>query len=77
RKIEVCVGGKCKRSGALGLLEEFQRAVGADAAVSSCKCMGKCKEGPNVKVVNDELGSSLCIGVGLQDVELIVAKFLG
>ncbi|KAI3466712.1 hypothetical protein Pfo_023375 [Paulownia fortunei] len=87
-KIEVCMGGKCKKSGAAGLLEEFQRVVGIEGAVSGCKCMGKCRDGPNVKVLNGFDGgvadisvrapaNSLCIGVGLEDVNMIVANFLG
>lgn len=80
-KIEVCMGGKCKKSGAGALLEEFQRVVGMESAVSGCKCMGKCRDGPNVKVVNasdrDMEKNSLCIGVGLEDVNVIVANFLG
>ncbi|CAN4104637.1 unnamed protein product [Withania somnifera] len=50
KRIEVCMGGKCKRSGAGEILEELQRVVGMEAAVSGCKCMGKCKVGPNVRV---------------------------
>lgn len=80
-KIEVCMGGKCKRSGALELMEEFNKKIGSEGAVVGCKCMGKCKEGPNVRVLNhsDEAtapkGNSLCIGVGLEDVGTIVANF--
>ncbi|KAL0407401.1 UNVERIFIED_CONTAM: Diacylglycerol O-acyltransferase 3 [Sesamum latifolium] len=96
KKIEVCMGGKCKKSGAGALLEEFQRVVGIEGAVSGCKCMGKCRDGPNVKVLNGFDGgvavavadadtdasvrgpaNSLCIGVGLEDVNMIVANFLG
>lgn len=50
KRIEVCMGGKCKRLGAGALLEEFQRVAGIEAAVSGCKCMGKCKVGPNVRI---------------------------
>ncbi|KAG6423644.1 hypothetical protein SASPL_114046 [Salvia splendens] len=76
KKIEVCMGGKCKKSGAGALLEEFRRAVGIEGAVSGCKCMGKCRDGPNVKVVGQESSSSLCIGVGLEDVNVIMANFI-
>ncbi|KAL1562653.1 diacylglycerol O-acyltransferase 3-like [Salvia divinorum] len=76
KKIEVCMGGKCKKSGAGALLEEFRRAVGMEGAVSGCKCMGKCRDGPNVKVVGQESSSSLCIGVGLEDVNVIMANFI-
>ncbi|KAL3321511.1 hypothetical protein AABB24_039237 [Solanum stoloniferum] len=58
KRIEVCMGGKCKRLGAGALLEEFQRVAGIEAAVSSCKCMGKCKVGPNVKVSGCSSSSS-------------------
>lgn len=86
KRIEVCMGGKCKKSGGLALLEEFQKAVGIEGAVSGCKCMGKCKEGPNVKVLNGvggetsvgtvQASNALCIGVGLEDVDRIVANFM-
>uniref|UniRef100_A0A5B7BTD8 Diacylglycerol O-acyltransferase 3, cytosolic n=1 Tax=Davidia involucrata TaxID=16924 RepID=A0A5B7BTD8_DAVIN len=87
KKIEVCMGGKCKKSGAATLLEEFQRVVGVEGAVVGCKCMGKCRDGPNVKVLNGvqaDDGDSvrtppnpLCIGVGFEDVALIVSNFFG
>ncbi|XP_057797547.1 diacylglycerol O-acyltransferase 3 [Salvia miltiorrhiza] len=78
KKIEVCMGGKCKKSGAGALLEEFQRVVGIEGAVSGCKCMGKCRDGPNVKVVNGPTTAmaSLCIKVGLEDVNVIVSSFI-
>ena len=92
KRIEVCMGGKCKRSGAAALLEEFEKVVGVEGgAVVACKCMGKCKTAPNVRVQNsvdhslaEGLDDSvkfpanpLCIGVGLEDVDAIVARFLG
>ncbi|KAF3337461.1 hypothetical protein FCM35_KLT18048 [Carex littledalei] len=51
-KIEVCMGGKCKKAGSMDLLCEFENKVGGEggAVVVGCKCMGKCKEGPNVRV---------------------------
>lgn len=58
KRIEVCMGGKCKRLGAGALLEEFQRVTGIEAAVSGCKCMGKCKVGPNVRVSGCSSSSS-------------------
>ncbi|KAL6544833.1 hypothetical protein OROMI_023695 [Orobanche minor] len=86
KKIQVCMGGKCKKSGAVPLLDEFQRAVGIEGAVSGCKCMGKCRDGPNVRVSNQFDGDladksvkadSLCVRVGMEDVEVIMANFLG
>nr|KYP57756.1 hypothetical protein KK1_004033 [Cajanus cajan] len=92
KRIEVCMGGKCKRSGAAALLQEFERVVGVEGgAVVACKCMGKCKTAPNVRVqssvdhrlaqgLDDSVkipANPLCIGVGLEDVDAIVARFLG
>ncbi|KAJ3708786.1 hypothetical protein LUZ61_012491 [Rhynchospora tenuis] len=92
-KIEVCMGGKCKKSGSMDLLREFEMKVGNEggAVVVGCKCMGKCKEGPNVRVSSFDSGTTgmiggesvsimrdqLCIGVGLDDVGTIVAHFFG
>lgn len=91
KKIEVCMGNKCKKSGGGALLEEFERQMGGEGAVVGCKCMGKCKNGPNVRVsttvggiqsegMDDSVRSPtnpLYIGVGLEDVSLIVANLIG
>ncbi|XVE77400.1 hypothetical protein DITRI_Ditri13aG0059500 [Diplodiscus trichospermus] len=91
KKIEICMGGKCKRMGAAALLEEFERKVGAEGTVVACKCMGKCKTAPNVRVLNSASGTEArvnedsvrlginptCTGVGVQDVDIIVANLLG
>lgn len=92
KRIEVCMGNKCKRSGAPALLQEFERVVGAEGTVVGCKCMGKCKLGPNVRVKNSVVdglteglsndsvmvpANPLWIGVSLEDVDAIVASFLG
>ncbi|EYU43361.1 hypothetical protein ABFS82_08G139100 [Erythranthe guttata] len=89
KKIEVCLGGKCKKSGGAALLEKFQSTVGIEGAVTGCKCMGKCREGPVVKVCGAGVAdnnsavkvaaaaNSLCMGVGLEDVDMIVANLLG
>lgn len=86
KKIEVCMGGKCKKSGAALLIEEFNKVLGSSsssvAAAVGCKCMGKCRSAPNVRVLNEEAqntpvaAKSLCIGVGLDDVTTIVSNFL-
>lgn len=94
KRIEVCMGNKCKRSGSAALLQEFERVVGVEGgAVVGCKCMGKCKSAPNVRIQNSSVdhnslaeglndsvkvpANPLCIGVGLEDVHAIVARFLG
>ncbi|KAK1591522.1 hypothetical protein Q3G72_009041 [Acer saccharum] len=83
KTIQVCMGGKCKKSGGGALLEEFQRLMVVEGAVDvevvGCKCMGKCKNAPNVKLCNsvdDTPANPLFIGVGLEDVGGIVANFL-
>ncbi|XP_050373482.1 diacylglycerol O-acyltransferase 3 [Argentina anserina] len=91
-EIEVCMGKKCKTSGGVELLEEFERLMGVQGSVVGCKCMGKCKNGPNVRVLNSVDGieseegiedsvrnptNPLYIGVGLEDVSLIVASLMG
>ncbi|CAN6349642.1 unnamed protein product [Urochloa humidicola] len=82
-RIEVCMGGKCKKSGALALLQEFEKTVGTNGAVVGCKCLGKCGLGPNVRLRSEVSaeGSAkrnpLCIGVGLEDVDTIVAGLFG
>ncbi|XAR69536.1 Diacylglycerol O-acyltransferase [Bertholletia excelsa] len=80
KKIEVCMGGKCKRSGGAALLKEFKRVMGDEGTAVGCKCMGKCKVGPNVRLVNDHSRAPrnpLFIGVGLDGVPSIVANFFG
>ncbi|WCJ22606.1 Diacylglycerol O-acyltransferase 3 [Euphorbia peplus] len=89
-KIEICMGGKCKKLGAPMLMEEFEKEIGTEGSVVGCKCMGKCKSAPNVRVCNDSLSevpesvkcsvqtptNPLYIGVGLEDVAVIVANLL-
>ncbi|XP_068663529.1 diacylglycerol O-acyltransferase 3 [Aristolochia californica] len=87
-RIEVCMGGKCKKSGAPLLLEEFEKKVGVTVEVVGCKCMGKCRNGPNVRVMDHSNGQEedsvklpaanpLCLGVSLEDVDIILANFFG
>ncbi|CAI9108343.1 OLC1v1007913C1 [Oldenlandia corymbosa var. corymbosa] len=78
KKVEVCMGGKCKKAGSVALLGEFQRLLGTteNAAVSGCKCMGKCRDGPNVRISDDLNMNALCIGIGLTDVNMIVENYI-
>lgn len=85
------MGKKCTKSGAAALLEEFERAIGVEGAVVGCKCLGKCKDGPNVRVLNCADDSQvegsdisvrtpmnpLVLGVGLDDVGVLVSNFFG
>ncbi|KAL8170608.1 hypothetical protein V2J09_022412 [Rumex salicifolius] len=88
KRIEVCMGGKCKKAGGPVLMEEFQKVLGVGGSVVGCKCMGKCKTAPNVRFFNageeeDEDDSvrsprnPLFLGVGLDDVGFIVANYFG
>ncbi|GKV10461.1 hypothetical protein SLEP1_g21818 [Rubroshorea leprosula] len=92
KRIEVCMGKKCSKSGGAALLQEFERVVGVEGAVVGCKCLGKCRDGPNVRVLNSIDGieneetdvsvrsmanNPLCLGVGLEDVQVIVANLFG
>uniref|UniRef100_A0A0A9GPF3 Uncharacterized protein n=1 Tax=Arundo donax TaxID=35708 RepID=A0A0A9GPF3_ARUDO len=82
-RIEVCMGGKCKKSGSLALLQELENKVGTGGAVVGCKCLGKCGLGPNVRLRSEGSAEGsvkknlLCIGVGLEDVGTIVAGLFG
>jgi diacylglycerol O-acyltransferase 3, plant len=82
-RIEVCMGGKCKKSGSPSLLQELEKKVGMGGAVVGCKCLGKCGLGPNVRLrsVASADGSvkrnPLYIGVGLEDVDAVVAGLCG
>ncbi|KAJ4832901.1 hypothetical protein Tsubulata_044524 [Turnera subulata] len=63
KRIEVCMGGKCKKFGGEALLQEFNKVVGgaeagAGVAVVGCKCMGKCRDGPNVRLCNNSLANA-------------------
>lgn len=91
QRIEVCMGKKCTKSGAAALLEEFERVIGVEGAVVGCKCLGKCRDGPNVRVLNYADGNQvegldvsfrtptnpLVLGVGLDDVGVLVTNFFG
>jgi diacylglycerol O-acyltransferase 3, plant len=77
------MGGKCKKSGSPSLLQELEKKVGTGGAVVGCKCLGKCGLGPNVRLrsVASADGSvkrnPLYIGVGLEDVDAVVAGLYG
>jgi len=79
-RIEVCMGGKCKKAGSLTVMQEFETKVGSGGMVVGCKCLGKCGLGPNVRLQSEDSvqkNSPICIGVGLDDVGTIVAGFTG
>ncbi|KAM0859985.1 hypothetical protein ACQ4PT_046840 [Festuca glaucescens] len=78
-RIEVCMGGKCKKSGSLAVLQEFENKLGTSGTVVRCKCLGKCGEGPNVRLQSDgSVGKDgvICTGVDLVDVGDIAASLV-
>nr|GLL39602.1 uncharacterized protein LOC109184848 [Ipomoea trifida] len=93
KKIEVCMGGKCKKLGAEAILEELERVVemeGGGVSVCGCKCLGKCKVGPNLRLSSSSAAGelsesgvklpatrSLRLGVGVEDASLILRQELG
>jgi (2Fe-2S) ferredoxin len=73
------VGGKCKKSGSLAVLQGFEDKLGTSGTVVRCKCLGKCGEGPNVRLQSDgSVGKDgvICTGVDLVDVGDITANLV-
>lgn len=79
--------GSARNRGGAKLLEELEKKINVEGAVVVCKCMGKCKDGPNIRPLNQHHDNNLdkerprtnilCSGIGLEDVEVIVANFMG
>ncbi|CAM8991783.1 unnamed protein product [Rhodiola kirilowii] len=79
KKVEICMGGKCKKFGASQLLDKFKSlaAEEEDMNVVGCKCMGKCKEGPNVRLSSVSTAApAICSGVQIGDVDALMTSFL-
>lgn len=79
-RVEVCVGGKCKREGALQVLAALQDRLprGSVAEAVPCsKCMGKCKSAPNVKVRSEGGGSVLEPRMSASDVDRLLRTHFG
>jgi len=85
--IKVCMGGKCKKLGSEMLLGAFEERIsksgmGCEVEAVGCKCMGKCRNAPNIRVQTDEDGfhggkGVVHMGVDFGDVDLILAQHLG
>uniref|UniRef100_A0A7N0UD98 Uncharacterized protein n=1 Tax=Kalanchoe fedtschenkoi TaxID=63787 RepID=A0A7N0UD98_KALFE len=78
KKVEICMGGKCKKSGGSQLLERFQRLAESEDGVSvaGCKCMGRCKNGPNVRLSTSNAAPGICSGVEMGDADALLSSFL-
>ena len=51
--VSVCQGKTCLKRGSNVLMAELQSAGATAASVTACKCLDKCKLGPNVEVEID------------------------
>ncbi|CAM8998328.1 unnamed protein product [Rhodiola kirilowii] len=79
KKVEICMSGKCKKFGASQVLDKFKSlaAEEEDMNVVGCKCMGKCKEGPNVRLSSVSTAApAICSGVQIGDVDALITSFL-
>lgn len=78
KKLEICMGGKCRNSGAPQLLEQIQTLTAKEenANVVGCKCLGKCKTSPNMRLSSDNTPPTICSGVRISDVVSIISDFL-
>ena len=68
RQIAVCTGKSCRKKGSEAVLAELQQQAAGDPSISvtSCKCLDKCKLGPNVRMPGSSAGAKKQVlsGVG-------------
>ncbi|CAM8940186.1 unnamed protein product [Rhodiola kirilowii] len=79
KKVEICMGSKCRKSGGWQLLEQIHKLLAEkeDVEVVGCKkCMGKCKNGPNLRLSATNAAPAICFGVDISEVHALVASFL-
>ncbi|GLJ10172.1 hypothetical protein SUGI_0123340 [Cryptomeria japonica] len=81
RGVEVCMGGKCKKLGSEQLLAAFEERInvsgmGCGVKAVGCKCMGKCRNAPNVRLQGD-FCQELHMGVGIADVGFVLDHHFG
>lgn len=60
-RILVCQGKACMAKGALQVLQAASHATAASPGIEviPCKCLGKCKQGPAVRLRNEQPGCTL------------------
>jgi len=77
--MEVCTVGKCKRGGSQQILASLQGCIPESSSISltSCKCMGKCKSAPNVRVRNSEGQTQIHSHVSMDDVDALLEMHFG
>lgn len=79
-RVLVCQGKACMRKGALQVLQAASHATAAAPGVEvlPCKCLGKCKQAPAMRVRTDQqLQSSLVTEVEALEVPEILEQLLG
>ncbi|KAH7300214.1 hypothetical protein KP509_24G050600, partial [Ceratopteris richardii] len=78
-RIEVCVGGKCKKAGSDLLLQELRSHVtnGCNVEAVPCKCKGKCSMAINMKVYREGANPQQHSHVGVDDAKFILASHFG
>lgn len=73
QQLKVCMGKSCKKRGSVGLLAAAQSAaVGTDVDVQPCKCLDKCKMGPNVQLKSEGSKKQIKTGVQVWDLPELV-----
>ncbi|KAF6259412.1 hypothetical protein COO60DRAFT_1513245 [Scenedesmus sp. NREL 46B-D3] len=60
-RILVCQGKACMNKGALGVLQAASHAAAASPGIEvlPCKCLGKCKQGPALRMRTQQPGCTL------------------
>ena len=48
--VSVCQGKSCQKQGSAKLLHYIQATAGDELDIVPCKCLGKCEQGPNLRV---------------------------
>ncbi|KAH7300215.1 hypothetical protein KP509_24G050700 [Ceratopteris richardii] len=78
-RIEVYVGGKCKKAGSDLLLQELRSHVtnGCNVEAVPYKCMGKCSMAINMKVYREGANPQQHSHVGVDDAKFILASHFG
>ncbi|KAH7300213.1 hypothetical protein KP509_24G050500 [Ceratopteris richardii] len=78
-RIELCVGGKCKKAGSDLLLPELRSHVtnGCNVEAVPYKCMDKCSMAINMKVYREGANPQQHSHVGVDDAKFILASHFG
>lgn len=78
-RIEVCVGGKCKKAGSEKLLSSMRVHLGRNKLVEAvgCKCMGRCALAMNLKVMKEDTNPQHHSHASVDDAGLILRHHFG